>query len=211
MKLIFSCPGQMSFIKRKKKKNQPTCKDIVAPPGGTVLVLVSASYSPRRAVLCHLFLSSGTCLCLSGSLHGLIRLYGSNQAVLRPHADTPSSGRFSFLASDLSSSAEMYHEIPGEKPNVEFSFNFYNTWTFMDMSSQCSPTHSFIAWQTLWVDLPPPLGARSLRRASPASSSSLWTRGWGGGNMQVGFRFAGGREGDSDVSCVAASPVPDEL
>lgn len=29
--------------------------------------------------------------------------------------------------------------------------------------------------------------------------------------MQVGFRFTGGREGDSNVSGVTASPVPDEL
>lgn len=78
-----------------------------------VLVLGSKSVSWWRINLGCVFLSSRTCLCLSGSLHGFILLYGSNQAVFGLHVDSSSSGRFSFLASGLSSSAVMNQETPG--------------------------------------------------------------------------------------------------
>lgn len=98
-----------------KDKHKPTCKDMHARPEDIVLVLGSTSGSAWCVTLCCLFPSSGTCLCLSGSLHGLILLYGSNQTVLCLPGKSSSSGLFSFLASDLSSSAEMNHDTPGEE------------------------------------------------------------------------------------------------
>lgn len=154
------------------------------------------------------FLSSWTCLCLSGSLHGYILLCGSNQAELGLQADS-SSGRFSFLASDLRSSAEMNHETPGSshQPNQYISLWSYAFCTFLHVW----PTNtSFIAWCTFrvtfwWASL----GLSLLLWPRPSSSS--FCTGWGKWDLPESSGFTGRREDGSNISGVATSPITNNL
>lgn len=191
---------------------KPTWREIRARLEDVVLVLGSKSVSWWSINLGCVFLSSRTCLCLSGSLHGFVLLYGSNQAVFGLHVDSSSSGRFSFLASGLSSSADMNQETPGEDEGDSNQTLLYKDYcktniqcTQMQQYKTKGTDRSSAVWRTLRVGL----WWASLALSLP-SSSSIWA-GWGRWDPPVSSGFTRWREGRSNVAGVTTSPVTDEL
>lgn len=91
-----------------EKNQEGTCREMGVRPDDAVLEGGGSWGSAGRGDSCGLIPCSWTCLGLRGSLHGTVLLCGSDL-----DATSPPSGWFSFLASDLMSSAEMNQETPG--------------------------------------------------------------------------------------------------